>query len=139
MASGNQVCNGNWPLLPMQAMNRAIAARRITVEFGSPDNAQAEMPRIEKPERPRLVVVHSLAAKNKIAMPTRRPTSPVRTVKNAFSAARLLAPSSHQCPMSMKEQSPMISQPRRKRIMSSAMTIASMPAENKVSAAKKWV
>jgi len=123
----------------MQAMKSATAAMRMTVEFGSPESAHAEMPRIEKPESPRFVVVHSLAAKNKMAMPTSSPTSPVRTVKNAFSAARLFAPSSHQWPISMNEHRPMISQPRRKRIMSSATTIASMPAENKVSAAKKCV
>ena len=123
----------------MQAMKSAIAATRITVEFGSPESAHAEMPRIEKPESPRLLVVQSLAAKKRIAIPTSNPTSPVRTVKNAFRAARLLAPSSHQWPISMNEQRPMISQPSKKRIMSSAMTIASMPAENNVSAAKKCV
>ena len=65
--------------------------------------------------------------------------SPTRTVKNAFSAARLLASSSHQCPISMNEQRPMISQPRISWTMFSASTIASIPALNSVSAAKKWV
>ncbi len=96
IASGNHVCSGNWPLFPIAAMNRATAATRITVEFGSPDNAHADRPRIENPDKPRLAVVHSLAAKNSTLIPTSRPTSPVRTVKKAFSAARLFAPSSHQ-------------------------------------------
>ena len=139
IASGSQVCSGNWPLLPMAAMNKANAATKMTVEFGSPDSAQAEIPRIENPDRPRFVVVQSLAAKNSMLMPTSKPTSPVRTVKNAFSAARLLAPSSHQWPMSMNEHRPMISQPSKNKIMSSAITMANMPAENNVSAAKKWV
>ena len=139
IASGNHVCNGNWPLFPIAAMNKATAATRITVEFGSPDNAHADKPRMEKPDKPRLVVVHSLAAKKRMLMPTSKPTSPVRTVKKAFNAARLFAPSSHQWPMSMNEHRPMISQPRRNRIMSSAITIANMPAENRVRAAKKCV
>ena len=41
--------------------------------------------------------------------------------------------------MSMNEHKPMISQPRINWIMFSASTITNMPAENKVSAAKKWV
>ena len=31
MASGSQVCSGNWPLLPMTATNSAIAAHSSTV------------------------------------------------------------------------------------------------------------
>ncbi len=65
--------------------------------------------------------------------------SPTRTVKNALSAARLLASSSHQCPISMNEQRPMISQPRINCTMFGASTIVSMPAENSVRAAKKCV
>jgi hypothetical protein len=57
----------------------------------------------------------------------------------ALSAANALASSSHQWPMSMNEQRPMISQPRISWTMFSARTIASMPALNSVSAAKKWV
>ena len=72
-------------------------------------------------------------------MPTSRPMSPTRTVKNALSAARALASSSHQWPMSMNEQRPMISQPRMSWTMFSARTITSMPAENSVIAAKKCV
>ena len=50
-----------------------------------------------------------------------------------------LGSSSHQCPISMNEQRPMISQPRMNWTMFSARTITSMPAENSVMAAKKWV
>ena len=72
-------------------------------------------------------------------VPTSRPTSPTRTVKNAFSAANALASSSHQWPMSRNEHRPMISQPRISWTMFSARTITSMPALNSVIAAKKWV
>ena len=139
IASGNHVCNGNWPLLPMAAMNSAMDATRMTVLLGSPDNAQALIPRMEKPETPRFSVVQSFEAKYNMEIPTSRPMSPVRTVKNAFSAARLFAPSSHQWPINMKLQRPMISQPNNNKMVSSAMTIANMPAENNVSAAKKCV
>ena len=92
-----------------------------------------------KPLAPRFSCAHELAPKKRIAVPTSSPTSPTRTVKNAFSAARALASSSHQCPISMNEQRPMISQPRISWTMFSARTITSMPAENSVMAAKKWV
>jgi hypothetical protein len=74
-----------------------------------------------------------------IAVPTNRPTSPTRTVRNAFSAARLLGSSSHQCPISRNEHRPMISQPRMSCTMFSASTIVSMPALNNVIDAKKCV
>ncbi len=78
-------------------------------------------------------------APNMIAVPTIRPMSPTRTVRNALSAASLLARSSHQCPISKNEQRPMISQPRISCTMFSARTIVNMPALNKVIAAKKCV
>ena len=96
IASGNHVCSGNWPLLPIAAMNSATDATKITVLFGSPESAHALIPRMEKPDTPRCSVVHSLEAKYNMATPMSRPMSPVRTVKNALSAARLFAPSSHQ-------------------------------------------
>ncbi len=68
--------------------------------------------------------------------PTSRPTSPTRTVKNCFKAARALGSSSHQWPISRNEQRPMISQPRISSTVFSARTITSMPAENNVIAAK---
>src|SRR5215203_11259 len=42
IASGSQVCNGNWPLLPMQATKRAIAAHSSTWWLPSPESAQPE-------------------------------------------------------------------------------------------------
>src|SRR4051812_5668027 len=53
IASGNQVCSGNWPLLPMQATNRATEAHSNTVWLPSPDSAHPEMPWMLKPLVPR--------------------------------------------------------------------------------------
>ena len=72
-------------------------------------------------------------------VPTISPMSPTRTVQNAFSAASLLALSSHQCPINRNEQSPMISQPRMSCTMFSASTMFNIPALNSVIAAKKCV
>jgi hypothetical protein len=58
------------------------------------------------------VVESPTAPKKRIDVPTSRPTSPTRTVKNALSAASAVGFSSHQCPISRNEQRPMISQPR---------------------------
>ena len=91
------------------------------------------------PDTPRFSWVQAFEPQYSIAVPTSRPTSPTRTVKNAFSAARALGSSSHQWPMSMNEQRPMISQPRMSWTMFSARTITSIPAENSVMAAKKCV
>ena len=139
IASGNQVCSGNWPLLPIAAMNKATAPTVIAAELGSPESAHDDKPRIEKPETPSVFVVQSFAAKYKTAVPVSKPISPVRVVKNALRAARLFAPSSHQCPINMNEHRPMISQPRMSWIMFSATTMLSMPAENNVRDAKKCV
>jgi hypothetical protein len=73
------------------------------------------------------------------AVPTSSPTSPTRTVKNALSADRALASSSHQCPISMNEHRPMISQPRISITMLGARAMMSMPDEKSVRAAKKCV
>ena len=51
------------------------------------------------------------AAKNNTIMPTSRPTSPTRLVRNALSAASELGFSSHQWPISANEQTPTSSQP----------------------------
>ena len=60
-------------------------------------------------------------------MPTSRPMSPVRVVKNALRAASEFCFSSHQCPISTNEQRPMISQPSRSWRVFSATTRFSMP------------
>ena len=95
----------------MQAMNSATAPQKRTLLDASPDMAQPEMAWIEKPFEP-FSTAHWFAPKKMMAVPTSRPMSPTRTVKKAFSAAREFASSSHQWPMSMNEQRPMISQPR---------------------------
>ena len=91
MASGSQVCSGNWPDLPIAAMNSATPAQSRMVLLASPDSAHPEMAKIEKPSLPRCSWAHELAPKNRTDTPTRRPMSPTLTVKNAFSAARALA------------------------------------------------
>ena len=51
MASGNQVCSGNWPLLPMQAMNSATAPHVSTdLYWESPASAQRQIPSMLNPE-----------------------------------------------------------------------------------------
>ena len=60
MASGNQVCSGNWPLLPMQAMNSATAVHSSRLWLPSPDNAHAEIARMLNPDSPRFSCVHEL-------------------------------------------------------------------------------
>ena len=123
----------------MQAMNSATDPHSSTSCDASPDIAQALIAWMLKPLEPKLSTANALAPKNTIAVPTSRPTSPTRTVKNALSAARLFALSSHQCPISMNEHRPMSSQPRISWTMFSARTIVSMPPEKSVRAAKKWV
>jgi hypothetical protein len=91
MASGSQVWSGNWPDLPIAAMKSATPAVSRTVLLASPESAQPEMAKIEKPSLPRCSCAHAFEAKNRMDTPTSRPTSPTRTVKNAFMAARALA------------------------------------------------
>ena len=62
--------------------------------------------------------------------------SPVRVVKNALSAALELSLSSHQCPMSMNEQRPIISQPKIICSVFDDVTRMNMPDVNRLSAAK---
>src|SRR5688572_24498951 len=70
IASGSQVCSGNWPLLPMQAMNRATEAHSNTDWVPSPDSAQPEIAWMLKPLESRLSLAHWLAPKNSTAVPT---------------------------------------------------------------------
>ena len=91
MASGSQVCSGNWPDLPMAAMNSATPAHSRIVLLASPDSAQPEMAKIEKPSLPRCSWAHAFTLKNRIDTPTRSPMSPTLTVRKAFIAARALA------------------------------------------------
>ena len=68
-------------------------------------------------------------------MPTRKPMSPVRVVKNALSAASLFFCSSHQWPMSMKEHTPIVSQPNSAWRRLPDVTSTNMPVVNRESAA----
>ena len=96
MASGSHVCSGNWPDLTIAAMKSALDAM-INVQLDpSPDNAHAWMARMSNPFESRFDTAKSLAPKNRIAVPTSRPTSPTRTVKKALRAEWLLYASSHQ-------------------------------------------
>ncbi len=76
------------------------------------------------------------ARKNVMTSPINRPMSPVRVVKNAFRAASELALSSHQCPISMNEHTPMPSHPSSSWMELEAVTITSMEAVNSDRAAK---
>ena len=127
MASGSHVCSGNWADLPMTPKNNETAATTRTVLLIVPFNAFSLIAAISK-------VLP--AAKNKMMMPMRRPISPVRVVKNAFSAALVLFGSSHQCPMSRNEQRPMSSQPNSRPRVVELCTIHSIAAVNKFNAAK---
>ena len=70
MASGSQVCSGNWPLLPMQAMKRAMAPQSSALLPASLLTAHSLIPAIESvPDEPR-----------RMAVPTSSPMSPTRTV-----------------------------------------------------------
>ncbi len=79
------------------------------------------------------------AAKYSVITPTSRPTSPTRLVMKALRAASLLAFSSHQCPMSAKEQTPTSSQHTISCSVVLAMTRPSIDAVNSDRKAKKCV
>ena len=75
------------------------------------------------------------AAKNVTMMPIISPMSPVRVVRNALMAAFVLAFSSHQWPISMKEQRPTSSQPTSSCSVFGATTSVSIDAVKRLSAA----
>ncbi len=123
MASGSQVCRGNWALLPITATRSAAAAASSTPEAIWPVRAAWLMRSMSKVCPP---------AKKRIEMPTRRPMSPVRVVKKALRAAlEFLLPSrSHQWPISMNEQSPISSQPNSACSVLLAVTSTNIPVVN---------
>ena len=87
MASGSHVCRMNWPDFDMTAPSRQSEATRSVPWPISPLAAIV------------LIVVMSKvppAAKNSTITPTRRPMSPTRLVRKAFSAASEFGFSSHQ-------------------------------------------
>src|SRR3954451_6194710 len=127
MASGSHVCSGNCADLPTTAHSSATeAAIRMLCEM-SPDSAAWFVSAMLKLPP---------AAKNRIEMPTSRPMSPVRVVKNALRAASEFGCSSHQCPMSMNEHRPIASHPNSAMSVVLAVTSTYMPVVNSDSAAK---
>ena len=126
MASGSQVWRGNWADLPITAQSRATAPMSNAQWVIRPWTASSLI-RCASNVRP--------AAKNRIDTPTSSPTSPTRVVKNAFRAASEMSCCSHQWPISMKEQRPMISQPRIIWRVVEAVTRISMPLVNRDNAA----
>ncbi len=93
--------SGNWPLLPMIPMKRQIAPASRS-EWSAPLlSAYAFVP----------LMLNVPAAKNMMMMPIISPMSPVRVVRNAFSAALEFSCSSQKCPISANEQRPTPSQP----------------------------
>jgi hypothetical protein len=130
MASGSQVWSGNCADLPITAISRAAAAATSAVRPISPAIAISLIWAMSKLRS---------AAKNRIEMPTSRPMSPVRVVRNALRAAFEFGFSSHQWPMSMNEHRPISSQPNSAPSVVEAVTSTNMPVVNRLSAAKKCV
>ena len=130
MASGSQVCRMNWPDFDMTAAIRqhdATSSSRCRI---SPALAISLIWMMSK-LRP--------AAKYRMIIPTRRPTSPTRLVRNALRAASEFGFSSHQCPMSANEHRPTSSQPTIIWSVLCASTKKSIDAVNRLRKAKKWV
>ncbi len=130
MASGSQVCRMNWPDLDMIAATRQQAATSRAVWLMVPSRAAVLISRMSKVPP---------AAQNSVITPTIRPTSPTRLVMNALSAASLLAFSSHQWPISTKEQTPTSSHMTMSWSVVLAMTRPSIDAVNRDRKAKKCV
>ena len=130
MASGSHVCSGNWPDLPMhgdEQRDRCPHQRALAVELAGGGHLvdPTDVERAEDAEQ------HGRADEQAhVADPDR---------EERLERRSLFASSSHQCPISMNEQRPMISQPRISCTMFGASTISSMPAEKRVRAAKKCV
>src|SRR6478735_8934924 len=103
MASGSQVCSGNWPDFEVTPPNRHRAPTRSSVWLAAGESAYWLMCSTLKLVAP--------AAKNVMITPMISPTSPTRLVRNALRAASELFLSSHQWPISTNEQTPTSSQP----------------------------
>ncbi len=131
MASGSQVCSGNWPDLPMMPSSNASAHHSTIVwpTLGS-DTARLSSTMLNEPSP-----VARCTMKNVMMTPIISPMSPVRVVRNALIAAPLFGFSSHQWPMSMNEQTPTSSQPTSSCSVLSATTSSSIDAVNSESAA----
>ena len=89
MASGNQICNGNWEDLAMAPKNKPTPANVNTV----PPNLPAAIPS-------KISEKTNVPNDEKISMmPMKKPMSPTRLVKNAFLAASEAESFSNQWPI----------------------------------------
>ena len=126
MASGNHVCSGNWPDLPTIASINAAAHHKMSVwptfALGFV-TAEFSATMLNEP-----TPVARCTMKNVMITPVSKPISPVRVVRNAFSAASLFGFSSHQWPMSTNEHMPTSSQPTRSSSVLSATTSSNIDA-----------
>src|SRR6266567_3803494 len=84
MASGSQVCSGNWPDFPIAPQNSSTAPSVMAPLESCPEWAASTILGISKLR----------AAQNSTKMPAMKPRSPTRVVRNALMAARELAWSS---------------------------------------------
>ena len=132
MASGNQVCRKNWPDFDMTAASRQNDATSSAVWLTVPEAAAVSISRMLK-------VSPRPAVKNRVIMPTSRPMSPTRFVMNALTAASEFFLSSHQWPISTKEQTPTSSQLVMNCTVVALMTSISIEAVNSERNAKKCV
>jgi hypothetical protein len=133
IASGSHVWSGNWPLLPMMPISNASAQTNMNVEPAEPDSAASLTATMSNDPVP----VTRSTRKKVMMTPISSPTSPVRVVRNALSAAFEFSFSSHQCPISMNEQTPTSSHPTRSCNVLSATTSSNIDDVNRLSAAKK--
>ena len=133
MASGSQVCSGNCADLPIAPMNSEISPNvSRPSSSGSPPAC--------RPWVASWMIVPMLKVPNwahSDTTPTISPTSPNLVVRNAFWAAPWFLRSSHQKPMSRKEQTPTSSQPTSSISRLLAMTSTSMDIVNRLSRKKK--
>ena len=127
MASGSQVWSGNWADFPMTPMNSADAPTTSAVRPMSPLMA-AKLMSFMSNVMP--------AAKNRVTMPTSRPMSPVRVVRNALRAALEFSCFSHQWPINMKLHRPISSHPNSSCKVEELTTSRNMPVVKRLRAAK---
>src|SRR5262245_52243024 len=105
IASGNQTCSGNWADLPIVPPNsKSAAADTKATEAPPPEMISEIFGMLE-------VVNPVMNTSTKI--PNMNGTSPILVVMKALIAELELTWSSHQCPISRYEQTPMTSQPTR--------------------------
>ena len=127
MASGSQVCSGNWPLLPMIPMNRQIDAGEQQVVLGAAAERVACWCR-RSPNEP--------TAKKSDDHADHQPDVAGAGREERLDGGAELARSSHQCPISMNEQRPTSSQPTSSWRVLSATTSVSIDAVNRLRHAK---